>query len=250
MGSELHYVCLVATRRLLLLTGVVFGLIWFVQYFELAYVDVLSSVFVTTTSPSRDPLSSPTASRNLTRSSTNSTRLNAANGLPSAVNASDGTDGDTRSVENEFLVGSGRASSDDFGLENGKVLNDTLDDAIDLGAGIPLMESLEMDRDSAIEAAARNDVGESEETSKASVGDERNEDRNTTSTRTADIQLSTYVDSSASRTTPKPRRFNGRPAAGVPISEMNDLLRKSRVSYHSVVCVCTYNTSIGNVCNK
>lgn len=236
MGNELYYVCLVATRRLLLLICVVFGLIWFVQYFELAYVDVLSSVFVTTTSqvasmdtfPSRDPLSIPMASRNLTRSSTsrNSTRFNAAIGLPSAVKASDGMD-------------SGRASSDDFGLENGKVLNDTLDDDIDLVVGIPLMESLEMDRDSAIEAAVRNDVGESGETSKASVGDEGNKDRNT-STRTASIQLSTYVDSSASRTAPEPRRFKGRSAAGVPISEMNVLLRKSRVSYHSVVCVCTY----------
>ncbi|KAL6556623.1 hypothetical protein OROGR_005911 [Orobanche gracilis] len=47
MGNELRYVCLVETRRLLLLMGVVFGLILFVQYFEVPYTSILSSLFST-----------------------------------------------------------------------------------------------------------------------------------------------------------------------------------------------------------
>ncbi|KAL3650806.1 hypothetical protein CASFOL_007209 [Castilleja foliolosa] len=47
MGNELRYVCLVETRRLLLLMGFVFGFILFIQYFELSYSSILSSLFST-----------------------------------------------------------------------------------------------------------------------------------------------------------------------------------------------------------
>ncbi|XP_057799534.1 probable glycosyltransferase At5g25310 [Salvia miltiorrhiza] len=45
-------------------------------------------------------------------------------------------------------------------------------------------------------------------------------------------QLSTEVNSSAIRRAPRSARLKGSPAVVVPISEMNDLLRQSRVSYH------------------
>ncbi|KAH6822327.1 Exostosin family protein [Perilla frutescens var. hirtella] len=313
MGYELRYVCLlVKTRRLLLLIGFVFGLILFVQYFELPYVNVLSSVFETSKYqvatidivPSRGSLSNPVVSRNLTRFSRNSTDLNVANEVPTTMEASDGND-DTRNAEDEFVVGSGKTLNDtlgddfglekgkslndisgsDFSLENGKTLNDTLDDGIDPDDEIPLKDSLEMDRDSTIETALRNYIGEtgglqeSDVTSKTSaslnhdgIGNvvqrtERNEDRiskgetpsvaqspssllshflppqnpdssRITSTETSlpyvNIQLSTYVNNSASSRTPKLTRIKGQPPTVVTISEMNDLLSKSRVSNHSV----------------
>lgn len=57
-------------------------------------------------------------------------------------------------------------------------------------------------------------------------------------------QLSTYVNNSSSRRTPKLTRFKGPPAVVVPISEMNDLLRKSHGSYRSMVCMCECNTDV------
>lgn len=184
MGNELRYVCLVETRRLLLLMGVIFGLILFVQYFELPYGNVLSSVFETSTSrvisienpPSTDSSSDPVASRNLTQSSRDSTGLSVANGVPTAMNASDRMDGSSGNVTDELVVEGGKTLNDTlgdgFGLEN-----DTLDDDdIDPEDEIPLKDSLEMDRDSAIATAVRNYIGEtddglkeSEETSNTSA---------------------------------------------------------------------------------
>lgn len=53
----------------------------------------------------------------------------------------------------------------------------------------------------------------------------------------AHSQLSTEVNSSAIRRASKLRKFKGAPSVVVPISEMNDLLSQSHVSYHSMVCV-------------
>lgn len=182
MGNELRYVCLVETRRLLLLMGVIFGLILFVQYFELPY-NVLSSVFETSksrvisidNSPSTDSSSDPIASRNLTQSTRNSTGLSVANEVLTAMNVSDRMDGSSINVKDELVVEGVKTLNDTlgdgFGLDN-----DTLDDEIDPEDEISLKDSLEMDRDSAIATAIRNYIGEtddglkeSEETSKTSA---------------------------------------------------------------------------------
>lgn len=215
----------------MLLIGVAFGLIWFVQYIELPYVNVISSVFVTTPSQvastvpflSKDSLNLPAASTNMTGHSTDSVGSNVADRVPSSMKASDGMDGDTRNVVGSVRNFSG-SLGEGFGQENGMTLNDTLDDDIDPEIELPLKVSLEMDRDSTIETAIRNNLGDSDATSRKH-------------------ESSQTVDSSVSSRTPKPKRFKGRPGVGVPISEMNDLLKKSRVSYHSMVwCVCVYVT--------
>ncbi|KAI3468209.1 hypothetical protein Pfo_024872 [Paulownia fortunei] len=153
MGNEFRYVCLVETRRLLLLMGVVFGLILFVQYFELPYSSILSSLFATGKSqvapidniPSRNSSSKPTTSRNLTYfSSLNSTGLNVANGVSSSIKASDGKDSDATNVK------------DDLDPENSKSLDDTLIDDMDPEDESPSKDYLEMDHKSTIERVVRN----------------------------------------------------------------------------------------------
>ncbi|XP_051137126.1 probable glycosyltransferase At5g03795 [Andrographis paniculata] len=52
MGIGIRYACLVETRRLLLVMGVVFGLILLVQYFELPYSKIFSVLFLPDKSPS------------------------------------------------------------------------------------------------------------------------------------------------------------------------------------------------------
>ncbi|KAG6391243.1 hypothetical protein SASPL_148996 [Salvia splendens] len=139
MGNELCYVCLVETRRMLLLMGVVFGLVLFVQYFELPYGNVLSSVFETSKScvatikniSSRDPFN---------RDSTNSS---VGDGVPGAIKE---TYGDTRNGKDEFVSGSGKTLNeslgDGFGLENGKALNDSFGDDFVLENGTRIVDTL------------------------------------------------------------------------------------------------------------
>lgn len=55
--------------------------------------------------------------------------------------------------------------------------------------------------------------------------------------------LSTFVHNSSTTRIPAKRRFKGPPAIVVPISEMNDMLSQSRVSYRSMVRV-TFSQSI------
>lgn len=192
MGNELRYVCLVETRRLLLLMGAVFGLILFVQYFELPYVGVLSSVFET--SKSRVATIEDVSSRDSW--SRTSSDVNATEGAPTAADEINGNTGNVKDgfivesektpnvdfgddfgVENgktlndttgdDFVLESGQTLNDtfgdDFGMENGKALNDTLDDGFDTEEEIPLKDSLEMDRDSTIDTAVRNDVEDTDD---------------------------------------------------------------------------------------
>ncbi|KAG6389427.1 hypothetical protein SASPL_150895 [Salvia splendens] len=139
MGNELRYVCLVETRRMLLLMGVVFGLVLFVQYFERPYGNVLSSVFETSKSrvatikniSSRDPIN---------RDSTNSS---VGDEGPDAIK---GRYDDTRNGKDEFVSGSGKTLNDSlgdgFGLENGKASNDTFGDDFVLENGTRIVDTL------------------------------------------------------------------------------------------------------------
>lgn len=245
--------------------GVVFGLIFFVQFFELPYINILSSLFENSKSqvasidnfPSRNSSSNPTASRNTTQfSSSNSTDLNVVNGVSSTIKASDGMDGDATNVK------------DDFDLENGKTLDNTLDDDID-----PEDERLELEGTSNSSASLDHD----------GIGDDvqkRNEDKifnletpsvakspsnlqsDFLSPQNSETSSSTSIETSPPITTmgkdaenilqknEKPvsdpsissipatkKGFKGQEPAVIPISEMNDMQLQSRVSYRTVVCI-------------
>ncbi|PIN10539.1 Acetylglucosaminyltransferase EXT1/exostosin 1 [Handroanthus impetiginosus] len=153
MGNEFRYLCLVETRRLLLLMGVVFGLILFVQYFELPYNNIFSSLFTSGKSqvvlindfPSRNSSSDPITSRNLTNvSSLNSTDLNVVDGVSSATNVSDGKDGDATNVEG------------DFDHEDGKSLDDSFNDNVDPEDETPSKDFLKIDGNATIDGVVRN----------------------------------------------------------------------------------------------
>ncbi|KAL1532515.1 putative glycosyltransferase [Salvia divinorum] len=139
MGNELRYVCLVETRRMLLLMGVVFGLVLFVQYFELPYGNGLSSVFET--SKSRvDTIKNISSRGPFSRDSTNSS---VGDGVPSAIKE---TYGDTRNGKDESVMGSGKTLNeslgDGFGLKNGKALNYTFGDDFVLESGTRIVDTL------------------------------------------------------------------------------------------------------------
>ncbi|XP_057799515.1 probable glycosyltransferase At3g07620 [Salvia miltiorrhiza] len=142
MGNELRYVCLVETRRLLLLMGVVFGLVLFVQYFELPYRSVLSW-----TSKSRVAIIESDYSRDsFSRSSMDR--------VPTAIKE---TDGDTRNGRDEFVVND--TLGDGFGLENGKALNDTFGDDFALESG-KTMNDTTLGDDFRLENGLNNTLGD------------------------------------------------------------------------------------------
>ncbi|KAL0311958.1 UNVERIFIED_CONTAM: putative glycosyltransferase [Sesamum radiatum] len=161
MGKEFRYTCLVKTRRLLLLMGIAFGLILFVQYFELPYSSILSSLFSPGKShlaridnfPSRNSSSNSTTSRNLAYfSSLNSTDLNVANEVSSTDNISDGKDNVVADVK------------DDFDPENNKTFDDSSNNDIDPEDEFPSKDFLGLEPKSTSEGAVRNTSYPSENT--------------------------------------------------------------------------------------
>ncbi|KAL0394091.1 UNVERIFIED_CONTAM: putative glycosyltransferase [Sesamum latifolium] len=153
MGKEFRYMCLVKTRRLLLLMGIAFGLILFVQYFELPYSSILSSLFAPGKShlaridnfPSRNSSSNSTTSRNLAYfSSLNSTDLNVADEVSSTDNISDGKDNVVIDVK------------DDIDPENNKTFDDSSNDDIDPEDEFPSKDFLGLDHKSTSERVVRN----------------------------------------------------------------------------------------------
>ncbi|KAG8375587.1 hypothetical protein BUALT_Bualt10G0116000 [Buddleja alternifolia] len=240
MGNEFRYVCLVETRRLLLLMGVVFGLILFVQYFELPYSNILSSLFAGGKSQVAPIDGFP--SRNLTYfSSLNST----------GPNVSDGKDSDATNVKK------------DFDSENKKSSDDTLNDDIDPEDESPSKDFLKTDHNSSIQSSARNnsfslekarefedELPASDYTSNNSASMDHNGagDVNQTSgkkneEKTADQETPAVAKSPETRSSTKSvpqknknmkKRFKEPEPAVVTISRMNDMLLQSRVSNRTV----------------
>ncbi|KAK4419955.1 putative glycosyltransferase [Sesamum alatum] len=161
MGNEFRYMCLVKTRRLLLLMGIAFGLILFVQYFELPYSSILSSLFAPGKSHlapidnflSRNSSSNSTTSRASTSfSSLNSTDLNVADEVSSTDNISDGKDNVVADV------------NADIDPENNGTLDDSSHDDIDPEDEFPSKDFLGLDHNSTSERVERNTSFPSEKT--------------------------------------------------------------------------------------
>ncbi|XP_011081790.1 probable glycosyltransferase At5g25310 isoform X1 [Sesamum indicum] len=161
MGKEFRYMCLVKTRRLLLLMGIAFGLILFVQYFELPYSSILSSLFAPGKShlapvdnlPNKISSSNSTTSRNLEYFiSLNSTDLNVADEVSSTDNISDGKDNVVTDVK------------DDFDPENNKTFDDSSNYDIDPEDEFPSKDFLGLDHKSTSERVVRNTSFPSETT--------------------------------------------------------------------------------------
>ncbi|KAK6140921.1 hypothetical protein DH2020_025314 [Rehmannia glutinosa] len=264
MGNELRYAFLVETRRLLLLIGVIFGLILFVQYFELPYSSILSSLF--STEKSQVDSFRDSTSRNLTYfSKLNSTDLNDANGTSSRINPFDEKNSDAKNVKDP---------------ENNNSLDDTLNNDIDPEDESPSKDFIEMDHNSTNERIVTNNSFPLDETTEKSgntskISDENKNRISNQETRSAAKSPSNLPSHFASPENPdkssntdveasSPITSTGKDAenilqnnenpkilkAGdseplsdpsissvpsvVPISKMNDMLLQSYVSYRRV----------------
>ncbi|EYU20438.1 hypothetical protein ABFS82_01G020500 [Erythranthe guttata] len=218
MGKESRYRCLVETRKILLLMGVVFGIILFIQFFELPYTNVFSSLFPTEKSqtpplesyPSTNSSSSrsPTNSRIPTYfSSTNSTNLDVANGASNTTKKSD---------------------RNDFDREKSKNSDDSLNDDIDPEDESPFKDFPEMDHNSTVAWIPLND----------SFPLEKSRETHHESLETSSPITSTGKDEKVNDENPKAKKSapvtkETEPAV-VTISKMNDMLKQSRVSYKPV----------------
>ncbi|KAM7459365.1 hypothetical protein LguiA_036359 [Lonicera macranthoides] len=100
MGHEFRHKCPVDSKRSLLLTGLVFSMVLMVQYFELPYGNVLSSLF--SGSKAQIPASSPDGDSSQNTQTTfldnlNSTNTSVAHEIANITKISEGTDLDLRS---------------------------------------------------------------------------------------------------------------------------------------------------------
>ncbi|KAL6524077.1 hypothetical protein OROMI_031172 [Orobanche minor] len=203
MGNELRYVCLVETRRLLLLMGVVFGLILFVQYFELPYTSILSSLFSTGkshVSPIDDFRNSSTSIK------------------PYDVKNIDATN-----------------VKDDFDQENV-----TLNSDMDPGVESLFNDFLKKDRNSTIERIVRNNTvpfdwnrEKSEYTSEttSSAKSPSNLSSHFASQESPETSsISENIPQSNESLATKEDSWGSQPDV-VPLSKMNDMLLQSHVSY-------------------
>ncbi|GFQ01999.1 probable glycosyltransferase at5g03795 [Phtheirospermum japonicum] len=244
MGNELRYVCLIETRRLLLLMGFVFGLILFVQYFELSYSSILSSL-LSTGKLQQDPIGN---FRNLTYlSKVNSTDLNDANEASTTIKPSEEKNIDVTNVK------------DDFDDQENSTLNNDIDPEDDS----PSKDSLVTGRNPTVERIVGNnsvplvDNGEkSEYTSKTSalVGRDGIGEVDENKNKNSDLETRSAAKSSSHFASPENHEmssnsenvlennenlaakegFASPQPAVVTISQMNDMLLQSRVSFKAV----------------
>ncbi|KAL2544929.1 Exostosin family protein [Forsythia ovata] len=107
MGNELRYICLLETRRLLLVMGVIFALVLFIQYIELPYGDVWSSLFSARNSQvapagifsTGDSSSNPNSSRNsMYTSNLNSTNVNDVHVVSNVTKFFEGNDSNVKYI--------------------------------------------------------------------------------------------------------------------------------------------------------
>ncbi|CAA0810565.1 Exostosin family protein [Striga hermonthica] len=257
MGNELRYVCLVETRRLLLLMGVIFGLILFIQYFELPYSNILSSLF-------SNGKSQVQLLDNLRNSSEKSITLRNQTYLGS-VNSTD-LDFDQENVD----IGA-RNVKDDFGQEDKE--NSRLNNDIDVEDESRSKEFFGTDHISTSTSTVTNDsilpdehgenLGYAPETSAYDVMGENKDttpNLNLTANSPANVPpgfRSPYIPKTSMDVdvkAPYPVTSTGKDAGNilqnigkpigkehlggtrvvVPISKMKDLLLQSRVSYSAV----------------
>ncbi|KAL7159324.1 hypothetical protein ABFS83_01G019800 [Erythranthe nasuta] len=216
MGKESRYRCLVETRKILLLMGVVFGIILFIQFFELPYTNVFSSLFPNEKSqtpplesyPSTNSSSSPTNSRIPTYfSSTNSTNLDVADGASNTTKKSDRSD---------------------FDREKSKNPDDSLNDDIDPEDESPFKDFPEVDHNSTVAWIPLNDSFSPEKSIET-----RHEPLETSSPVTSTGKDDKVKDEIPKAKKSAPVTEETEPEV-VTISKMNDMLKQSRVSYKPV----------------
>lgn len=150
MGYELRYVCLLETRRLLLVMGVIFALFLFVQYVELPYSNIVSTLLSAhrpQVAPAEifstgDSSSNPNASRNSMYSrNLNSTNVNDVHVVSNVTKLFDGNDSNVK---------------DTFESESNKNSEENLDVDIDPEDEIPSEDILDMNSSSIVQSVVRN----------------------------------------------------------------------------------------------
>ncbi|XP_022865337.1 probable glycosyltransferase At5g03795 isoform X1 [Olea europaea var. sylvestris] len=150
MGYELRRVCLLETRRLLLVMGVIFAVFLFIQYVELPYGNIVSTLFSghrPQVAPAEifstgDSSSNPNASRNSMYSSNlNSTNVNDVHAVSNVTKLFDGNDSN---VKDTFESESNKSSEENFDVDN-----DPEDE-------IPSKDFLEMNSSSTVQSVVSN----------------------------------------------------------------------------------------------
>ncbi|KAL3844173.1 hypothetical protein ACJIZ3_001576 [Penstemon smallii] len=223
MGNEFRYVWLVETRKLLLLMGTVFGLILFVQYFELPYSNIFSSLFASGKSqvspidnfPSRDSYSNHTSSIN--SSSLNSSDLNGADVVSSPTNVSDGTNAKSLDdMSNEEIDPEDESRSTDFSETN----HNSTTESIVINTSSSPQETIS--NYTSKSNASLDDNGVGEIVRKSDESDNSKSPSPSTSMRKDTESMHQENKNTKILSEPEP--------AVVPISKMNKMLLQSRVS--------------------
>lgn len=245
MGDEFRYRCLVETRRLLLLMGVVFGMILFIQYFEHPYSDLLSSFLAPSESPPAEVHIFPSIDSSTGLGITDTADKNDLDEVSRSIRVSDGNGSDIPSVK------------DDFDHGNNKSFDSTANNYIDPEGESPTDDFLAIDHNSTSERVDSNSSFQSEMTSEnavelpsprayvnsaTSVTSEGQHDEPVLQNNNKPIiskpdSALPVSDPSISNISITEEGFEGPSTAVVTISEMNDMLLQSRVSYKAMVCV-------------
>lgn len=256
-------------RGLLWFVALAFSVVLLVQYIELPYGYVVSSLLsigksevASAGSLSTNGLSNETenSAPRIVSGGVNSTKTNAAGSFQNATNFLEEKKSETTDSSNDPVV---ERSSTEFLELNHSTTNDRVARNKSLARehvhDLPV-SSYTSARNSSVDSLRGTNVVSSsiideERDSHASSPQHKGSNQSTHTLKDpgdtvqkrpslTQSQLSTYVNNSSSRRTPKLTRFKGPPAVVVPISEMNDLLRKSRVSYRSMVWMCEFNTVV------
>lgn len=250
MGIEIRHACLVETRRLLLLMGMVFAFILLVEFFELPYSGFFSSLF-----EPNNPNYAPThdlPSINFTDSNGSDEASGTASDLPS-INFKHSNGSDEASGTVKISDTSGSTISDvknDFGSRNNETFDDPVNDEIDPEDESPF-ETFVTDHNSTIEGAVGNTSFQLDMTRENGVLLQRSSaDMNAssaTSSGVADdnilgnkdepesLKVNSVVPGPLVNDIPAKKKGLKRPVpALVTVPEMDDMLAQSRASYSAV----------------